>query len=330
MQYNSVEEKKKYFKSCEIHSSKELWDFVDECKKQPNLVFRGVNEAKYPLYSSAQVRTSASLSQQVFESIISNAISKVRDNKELMRLLRNRSIDETDFQILSLLQHYGCGTPIIDFTTNIDAALFFAIDRQDNPVQIAAIDDRRIEDYISIYFFNKKDPNHCSVQLFSAQGAKQAADLDAEMMQEYGDRYKGISDETMESFERLPYERISKELTTGGLFAVEGHSCGQYNYSVGGKDIEYDINNERLCAQDGLFLFNGLSNKPYEEAAKNWYSDIQNFCVNIHKSLECEIKDYLENKGIISCTIYPETSESKQIFKEISKLDIDKRLKPKK
>lgn len=256
-------------------------------------MFRGVNEARYPLYSSAQVRTNASLSQQEFESIINNAISKVRDNNELMALLQNRSKDKTDFQILSLLQHYGCGTPIIDFTTNLDAALFFATDRQDNPGLTADIDDRRIDDYISIYFFNKKDPNHCSVQSFSAKGAEQAADLDAEMKQENGDRYKGISDETMESFERLPYERLSKELTTGGLFAVEGHSCGQYHYSVGGKDIDYDINNERLYAQDGLFLFNGLSNKPYEEAAKNWCSNVQNFCVNIHKSLESEIKKYL-------------------------------------
>lgn len=329
MQYNSVEEKKRYFQTCEIHSSKELWNFVDECKKQPNLVFRGVNEAKYPLYSSAQVRTNASLNQQEFESIISNAISKVRDNNELMGLLRNRSKDETDFQILSLLQHYGCGTPIIDFTTNIDAALFFATDRQDKPVQTAALEDRRIDDYISVYFFNRKDPNHCSVQSFSVQGAIQAADLDAELKQEYGKRYNGISDETMESFESLPYERLSKELSSGGLFAVEGHSCGQYNYSIGGKNIDYDINNERIFAQDGLFLFNGLSDKPYEEAAKNWYSNIQNYCVNIHKSLEGEIKKYLEDKGISSCTIYPETSESNTILKEINKLDIDERLKPK-
>lgn len=328
-QYNSIEEKKKFFQSCEIHSSKELWDFVDSCKKQTDLVFRGVNEAKYMLYSSAQVRTGASLSQQDFECIINNAISQVRDNTVLMGLLKERSKDETDFLILSLLQHYGCGTPVIDFSTKIDAALFFATDRQDKPVQTAVIENRSIDDYISVYFFNKKDPDHCSVQLFTSQGAIQAAAMDAELKQEYGDRYQGISDEAMDSFERLPYERLSRELSPGGLFAVEGHSCGQYNYSVGGKSIDYDINNERLYAQDGLFLFNGLSDKPYEEAAKDWYSGIKNYCVNIHKSLEGEIKEYLDNKGIISSTIYPETRESKAILKEISKLDIDERLKPK-
>lgn len=329
MQYNSLDEKKKYFKTCDIHSSKELWEFVDGCKKQADLVFRGVNEAKYMLYSSAQVRTNASLNQQEFECIISNAISKVRNNTVLMGLLRKRSKDETDFQILSLLQHYGCGTPVIDFSTNIDAALFFATDRQSKPVQTAAIDDRRIDNYISIYFFNKKDPNHCSVQSFTAQGGKQADALDIKLKQEYGDRYQGISDETMESFERLPYVRLSKELSSGGLFAVEGHSCGQYNYSVGGKDIDYDISNERIYAQDGLFLFNGLSDKPYEEAAKNWYSDIQNYCVNIHKSLEHEIKDYLKNEGIDYKIMYPQTTESQLITKELMKLSIDSRLKPK-
>ena len=200
IQYNSVEEKKKYFKTCEIHSSKELWAFVDDCKKQADLVFRGVNEAKYMLYSSAQVRTNASLSQRDFERIISDAISKVRDNTVLMGLLRNRSKDETDFQILSLLQHYGCGTPVIDFSTNIDAALFFATDRQDKPVQTSAVEERRIDDYISVYFFNKKDPNHCSLQSFSTLGAKQVADFDTEMKHEYGDSYRGISDETMDSF----------------------------------------------------------------------------------------------------------------------------------
>lgn len=329
MKYNSVEEKKKFFQSCEIHTSKELWDFVVDCKKQTDLVFRGVNEAKYMLYSSAQVRTDATMGQDDYESIINNSICQVRNNPTLMDLLRKRSHDESDFQILSLLQHYGCGTPIIDFSTNIDAALYFATDRQGEPVQTAEIEDRNIEDYISIYFFNRKDPNHCSVQSFTAQGATEASSLDAELKKEYGDRYKGISEETMDSLARLPYERLSRELSSGGLFAVEGHSCGQYKYSIGGINIEYDINNERIYAQDGLFLFNGLSEKPYELAAKDWYSGIQNFCANIHKSLEAEIKEYLEKIGITRNTIYPETSESKAILKEISGLDIDGRLKPK-
>jgi len=328
-QYNDIGKKKTFFRSCEIHTSKELWDFVKGCKNQPDLVFRGVNEAKYMLYTSAQVRTNASLGKNDYERIISSSIYKVRDNLSLMNLLRKRSHDESDFQILSLLQHYGCGTPIIDFSTNIDAALFFATDRHGKPVQTADKGDRNIDAYISIYFFNRKDPNHCSVQEFTVQGANQTKASDAELKQKFGGRYQGLSDETKDSFVRLPYDKLTWELTTGGLFAVEGHACGQYKYCIGNRNIEYDINNERICAQDGLFLFNGLCDKPYEEAAKNWYSNIQNYCVNIHKSLEGEIKEYLEGKGISSCTIYPETSESRTIIKEICKLDIDERLKPK-
>lgn len=328
-QYNDIEKKKTYFRSCEIHTSKELWEFVEGCKNQPDLVFRGVNEAKYMLYTSAQVRTNASLEKNDYERIISSSICKVRDNLSLMDLLHKRSHDESDFQILSLLQHYGCGTPIIDFSTNIDAALFFATDRQGKPVQTADKGDRNIDSYISIYFFNRKDPNHCSLQEFTAQGANSAIAMDAELKKKHGGQYEGISEEAMESLVRLPYDKLTQELTTGGLFAVEGHAYGQYNYSIGGRNIEYDINNERICAQDGLFLFNGLCDKPYEEAAKDWYSNIQNYCANIHKSLEGEIKEYLENKGITSKTIYPETCESKTIIREICKLDIDERLKPK-
>lgn len=141
-QYTSLDEKRKFLQTCDINSSSELWDFVEECRKKHELVFRGVNEAKYMLYSSAQVRTDASMSQQAFELIISDAIRQVRCNNVLLDLLRKRSKDETNFQILSLLQHYGCGTPIIDFSTSIDAALFFATDRQENPVQTAALENK--------------------------------------------------------------------------------------------------------------------------------------------------------------------------------------------
>lgn len=33
---------------------------------------------------------------------------------------------QTDFPTLSILQHYGAPTPLIDFTYNLDVALYFA------------------------------------------------------------------------------------------------------------------------------------------------------------------------------------------------------------
>ena len=326
--YTTLEDKGKYLQTVKIMTSEELWSFVERCKKNDRFVFRGVNEAQYMGFSSAQVRTGASLNQQSYIEIISDAIRKVRASELLMDYIRRNSQDESDFQILALLQHYGCGTPIIDYSTNIDSALFFATDRQGGKIQNYPIEDQSIDAFISIYFFDREDPNHCAVQEFSARDSERTNERDAELAKKYGSQYQGISDETINSFEKLPLEEMA-QLASGGLFAVLGHSNGIIRYKVGDKNIEYNITNERINAQDGLFLFNGLSDVPYEKAAYNWYSGIKNYCVDIHKSLEGEIVDYLKKKGVTCCSIYPQTKESKAIFNELSTLEIDKRLKPK-
>lgn len=326
--YETFEEKTRYLQCSKIHTSEELWRFVDYYKKHRNFVFRGVNEAKYMGYSSAQVRTEASLEQNTYAGIIGEAIRLVRNNPLIMDYIRKYSKDDTDFQILALLQHYSCGTPIIDYSTEIESALFFATDRQGKTPQNYPLQDQSIDAYISIYYFDTRDPNHCSVQEFSARDSVRVNESDAEAAKLYGSQYDGISDQTMTSFELLPFNEMVN-LNNGGLFTVLGHSNGIIRYRVGGLDVEYDINNERIQAQDGLFIFNGLSKVPYEEAAYNWYSGIKNYCVDIHKSLECEILGYLRRNGITCQTIYPQTEESKAIIEELKKLPMDDRLKPK-
>jgi len=326
--YTTLEEKKKYLQTKKIMTSEELWTFIGECKKNDRLVFRGVNEAQYMVFSSAQVRTGASLDQQSYIEIISDAIRKVRASEFLMDYIRKNSQDESDFQILALLQHYGCGTPVIDYSSSIDSALFFATDRQGEAIQNYPKEDESIDAFISIYCFDRRDPDHSAVQEFTARDSQKIIEKDAELAKEYGSQYKGISDETMNSLEKLPFVEMA-QLPCGGLFAVLGHSNGIIRYKVGNKSIEYNITNERIKAQDGLFIFNGLSDVPYEKAAYNWYSDIKNYCIDIHKSLEGEIVDYLKKNGVTCCTIYPQTKESKAIFDELNTLDIDIRLKPK-
>ena len=82
--YKYIEEKKRYLQTRKIMTSKELWEFVGDCRRNKNLVFRGVNEAQYMSLSSAQVRTRASLDQQSYVKIINNAIDEVRKSSLLM------------------------------------------------------------------------------------------------------------------------------------------------------------------------------------------------------------------------------------------------------
>jgi hypothetical protein len=326
-EYQTLEEKRKFLQTKEICSLSELKKFIDCVSSNNNLVFRGVKEAKYMNYTSAQVKTGAALDQATFTKLVDEAISCVKQSPTIMSILRARSRDETDFQILSLMQHYGCGTPILDYSNSINAALFFAIDRQEGDSQTVSEKDQGVEAFISIYYFDKTDPNHCSVQEFTQRDSEKAKEYDAIASKEYGSQYKGFSQQTMESFLYLPYNELAK-LDNGGLFSVLGYTDGIISYQLGGENIEYSITNERLIQQEGLFLFNGLSNIPYEEAAYNWYPGIQNYCVNIHKSLEKDIKAFLKKRGITHSTIYPETEESKAIINELRLLPFDGRLKP--
>lgn len=328
--YKSIEEKNKFLHQVQITTSEELWNFVSQCKKNKNFVFRGVNEAKYMGFCSAQVRTNASLDQSSYVKMIDDAIRSVRGSAKIMDFIRSRSQDESDFQILALLQHYGCGTPVIDYSTDIDKALFFATDRQGAPVQNASKEDHSIESFISIYSFNKIDPDHASIQEVYRRESAKLSEFDEEAKREYGDLYKGVSEKTMDSFERLPFTEFA-QLKEGGLFAVLGHSDGTIQFDIVGEHVEYDVNNERIEAQNGLFMFNSLSQTPYEEAAYNWYSGLKdkNFCHNIHKSLEGEIIEYLKKKCITCKTIYPQSKESKVITDELMRLPMNNHLKPK-
>lgn len=327
--YDSIEDKCRFLQQCQITSSEELWDLVKRLKENKNLVFRGVNEAKFMGFCSAQVRTNTSLDQPSYVKMISDVIQAVRGSAKIMDFIRLRSKDESDFQILALLQHYGCGTPVIDYSTDIDKALFFATDRQENPVQTASKEDNSIDAFISIYFFDKRDADHGSLQEMHRRESARLNSLNEEARREYGDLYKGVSDETKDSFKRLPFTEFA-ELTGGGLFMVSGHSDGIIQFDIVGESVEYNINNERIDAQDGLFIFNALSQTPYEEAAYNWYSGLKdkNFCINIHKSLEGEIKKYLEKKCITCKTIYPQTEESRIITEELMNLPMNDWLKP--
>ena len=57
-----------------------------------------------------------------------------------------------DVAILSFLQHYGCPSPLLDWTYSKDIALYFAIEN----LQFNPNPKREIDNYCSIYFIEEK------------------------------------------------------------------------------------------------------------------------------------------------------------------------------
>lgn len=295
------------------------------------LAFRGVKEASFDIYTSAQVNAilkHKDLSDFVLKTSILAAIKEVRGSRRIMKLLNKRSKDLTDFQILALLQHYTFGTTLIDFTFQLPPSLFFALDSLNYSGNETHTD---ISEYFSVYYFDLDDPNHCSVQDVHAQGMLNLEAFDQEAKQTYGTLYDGLSHQTINSFTLLPYEEIA-QVATGGL-TILGREAGIYDLFGTSTRLRvyYDVTNERLDIQSGLFKLNPSASLSFEQAAKQWYSGYPEhiYCLNVHKSLATYINQhYIDPLKISAKSIYPKTSLSKKIIRELLKLPMPSVLRP--
>ncbi len=152
MTYKSFEEKNAHFSSSElIDDPEELARFRKEVTSK--YIFRGVNEAKYQLFTSLQ------------RHFLSGRINKIqyRDqfsfmNQELRTLKQSpllpayyKSIGApiSDYLYMSFLQHYEAPTTLMDFTEDVDVALFFASRNIKYP---NIVRDNDIENFVSLYY----------------------------------------------------------------------------------------------------------------------------------------------------------------------------------
>lgn len=327
--FENLGEKKNFFTCITINTINQLQEFLKSLKYK-EFVFRGVKEAKFKCYTSAQFRTKCNLSQEDFDTKIISMIEVVRRNEKIRSILKRRSKDVSDFQYLSLLQHYDFGTPILDFSYKVNYAIFFALDGMTAPINDDVSD---IANYCSIYLFDKTDPNHVTIQQVFGSSMPQLEQHHNDAVNEYGMLYTGVSEQTKDSYKYLPYSEL-KNIATGGL-SIEGRYGGEMEINSPNTGIyaDYNIANERIDTQRGLFKLNPSSFVPYEEAAINWYSGMKNvtICLNIHKSLRRELeKEFLEPFNICSDTVYPNNKENRKLIRLLSILPIDKELRMRK
>lgn len=325
--YKTFTEKSNYYKHSRVQSVNEL---KIELKKFENFncVFRGVKEAKFYNYSSAQVNTQGVYDDSKYTNAILDEIALARRSKYISKMLRKLSHDNSDFQVLSLLQHYGFGTPILDFSYKVNYAIFFSLDGvseqlNDNP--------EIIDNYASLYFFNLDCPDHKPIQDIFALSIPDLISNHKEAQRLYGKNYKGVSENTQESYSKIPYQEI-KNIASGGVTIGGRHGGTIYINDVDtGIYATYDINNNRSNIQKGLFKFNPSPNDPYEVAAVKHYSEMchYNYCIDFPKSLKKELtEEFLEPYNICSSTVYPNTKKDRMLMRALLTLPIDKNLRP--
>ena len=143
-----------------IDSIEELKKFLASSKTLRKNIFRGVCEARFKNYTSAQrmymvhdLRQTASIEWLIQKQI--ESIKKEHENL-LGKYYKSLGIALNDFLYLGIAQHYGGISPFLDFTQRFKTALFFMADGAIfSPHGI-----NEIGNYSSLYFFDVSNKAH--------------------------------------------------------------------------------------------------------------------------------------------------------------------------
>lgn len=326
-EYKTLDEKRSFFRNGDresfvINTIEELDRWFENVKAFENdissndataLIYRGVKEAKHKLYTSAQrLWILENLNQwgkydflDFVKTMIINANKNVLINKVFSLYYSNPKTNR-DFPILSLLQHYGAPTPLMDWSYNQNVAFYFATEKLDT----FSYETDKIENYFSIYRINKR--NYITELL-------NIIDFDYGKYPSIDDFKKTVQDQDIKNSNFIFY--ISD-------FEEKGESIGKRKGSKNlmiRTDKPYTLTyNQNIIPQEGLFIFNPYAEKTLEDIFnQNIFQDGVNLnlkpfdCFNIHKDLA----KYLRRKinvihQINKPFIYPNLNEDTQRIKE--------------
>lgn len=291
--WNSLEEKKHHFQHVTINTKDQLDEWFSRSFSE-KVYFRGVNEAKFYLYSSGQRQWMINElvhTQNNYENFINQIIKETKTcHNNFISQIVGQHHYQNDFAILSFIQHFGGPTPLLDFTRQKEIALFFATDN----MQRSPSED--INNYISIYAVMEGQQDLCSLSQI----------------------IRGFR-------ENLATSEINSDPIVNGLTLDMIH---RWNTPViidddHGEDFGTKTN-ENVIAQKGLFIYNPMADKALNEFFGENIEDVTEstdklffgkmVCWDIHKSLAEYIQAKLRNMDITRATMYPNNEE---LIKEV-------------
>lgn len=297
MQYfRSLEEKKQFYitGNLRIDNYSDLTQTLQKLHKidTTDTLFRGQCEAKYMLYSSLQRLWSDKLLHnhyRSFQELIKNLIQNCKSwNSGLIsKYFRIAGWDENDLSFLSIMQHYGVPTPLLDFTYDFNKSLFFATENVDFSPPNSEIDN-----YISVYY------------IFKSNFVLLTSDFFINEVLSYAKKNNIIKKKDLDL--TMQFDMILID-NTDEAYQIQ--------------------NNLNIMNQSGAFIFNSSPTDPLELHYTNWLKIIKKIiekrgddvtppreiggCININKKLTKDIKEYLKEKGIDKSSMYPDLNQLK-------------------
>lgn len=339
--YQSFLQKDNFFEQRRIETEQELELLLEEFSPKKNHLFRGMNEAKFMLYSSLQrdwilkKREAQSVNHQQFlEKLVANA--RLYCGGALAMYIERHSGDyNNDVCVLSILQHYGCPTPLLDWTYNFLVALYFAALGPTCPFPRSA---REVDEYVSIYYIEEKWFAQSGLRAMVEVAMKGNLPLIKTAIREKIDPLKlrlgdmasfskTFSDENLEKFANDDDVALRLALASYPKFGLTNYLCEidklkpiPVSY-FSDRDEEYLPiglqNSPNVINQEGVFTWNSVPAHPIEHTV--WQQVLQDNpdtshvytnCFNLNKNLVPYLFRRLEELGITDEFIFPEQDQS--------------------
>lgn len=325
--YNSFDEKAARFKNnFKIDKIDELDEMINALQKDNNNLYRGINTATYKLYSSSQVQwmlSNAINTKDVdaYYKFIVDCIDVIRKDDTVKHYIDSINFDN-DLYVLALMQHFGIPTPMIDFSHSILNALFFAYDKSN--MNISGTQDQ-LSDYISIYVISRNiDWINCSAQYVMQNSAEQLnTRLKANNLFAAG--RLDVRD-VIYDFIKIPYENFKD----WSFIAVDDNpnTSVEVNIPVVKFSCKYQIINDRILSQQGMFIANNSVDTPLVELMNEKCNNKFFDCYNIHKNLlEYIKKTYLVKNGVDEKMIYCKNNSNANKLEEVMNMLKDRILR---